>query len=88
MLGFGLQLGLPWLYAIDPCRIGIKALTILLLNFHVEFLNCIFLCLFIFILVIHFYLGNLYDFFLCSKHVALTYFGIHVYKVLLVFLFC
>jgi hypothetical protein len=42
MLGIGLQVGLPWLYAIDPRRIGITALTILLLNFHVEFLICIF----------------------------------------------
>ena len=52
MLGFGLQLGLPWLYAIDPCRIGIKAPTILLLNFHVEFLNCIFF------MFIYFHIGD------------------------------
>ena len=52
MLGIGLQLGLPWRYAIDPCRIGITAPTILLLNFHVEFLNCIFF------MFIYFHIGD------------------------------
>ena len=52
MLGIGLQLGLPWLYAIDLGRIGIKEPTILLLNVQVEFLNCIFF------MFIYFHIGD------------------------------